>query len=101
MGRETEPLALIIAVFSAGRARERGVEVQLLDDRNQELDPGFLVRVTEAVLGVLEAADAGEVTVCVRPAGKRATVSILSRTPGRDEEPVLREIIDDRPVTEA
>ena len=85
---------------SAGWARERGVEVQLLDDRNEDLDPGFLERVTDAVLEVLETAAAGEVTVRVRPAGKHATVSILSRTPGNDAEPMLQELVDRQVVTE-
>lgn len=85
---------------SAGRARERGVEVQLLDDRNEDLDPAFLARVTLAVLEVLEQAHAGEVVVRVRPAGTRATVSILSRLPGHGAEPSLRELVDRRSVAE-
>lgn len=84
---------------AAQQARERGVEVQLLDDRNEELDARFLEQVAEAVLEVLAAARAGEVTVRVRPGGPRATVGILVRPPGPGAEPVLRTLSDGEDVT--
>lgn len=86
---------------AAQQARERGVEVQLLDDRNEELDAGFLERVGQAVLETLVAARAGEVTVRVRPGGPRATVGILVRPPGPGAEPVLRMLSDGEDVTRA
>jgi hypothetical protein len=60
-------------------ARERGVEVTLLDDRGQGLTTGdAMVRLSEFVVEQLDAIDGGSVTVRLAPMGRRVAVSIVT-----------------------
>ncbi|MCB2412468.1 hypothetical protein LGT39_06340 [Demequina sp. TTPB684] len=64
---------------AATRARERGVEVTLLDDRGQGLDSGeAMVRMSAAVIDELDAAESGSVTVRLAPQGRPIAVSIVT-----------------------
>ena len=78
---------------AATAARERGVEVTLLDDRGQGLATGdAMVRLSEIVVDQLEAMNEGSVTVRLAPKGRRVAVSIV--TSGEDARPRL-ELDDD------
>jgi hypothetical protein len=67
-----------IAAASTG-ARERGVEVTLLDDRGQGLATGdAMVRLSEVVVEQLDAINGGSVTVRLAPKGRRVAVSIVT-----------------------
>lgn len=60
-------------------ARERGVEVTLLDDRGQGLATGdAMVRLSEVVVEQLDAIGGGSVTVRLAPKGRRVAVSIVA-----------------------
>jgi len=64
---------------AATEARQRGVEVTLLDDRGQGLDSGeAMVRMGAAVVQELDAADEGSVTVRLAPQGRPIAVSIVT-----------------------
>jgi hypothetical protein len=64
---------------AATKARERGVEVTLLDDRGEGLDSGeAMVRLSEAIVLELEAAEGGSVTVRLAPRGRPVAVSIVT-----------------------
>jgi len=59
-------------------ARERGVEITLLDDRGQGLAAGdAMVRLSEIVVSQLDALSEGSVTVRLAPTGRRVAVSIV------------------------
>ena len=60
-------------------ARERGVEVTLLDDRGQGLVTGdAMVRLSEIAVEQLDAIGGGSVTVRLAPKGRRVAVSIVT-----------------------
>ena len=60
------------------RARERGVEVVLLDDRGTPLASGeAMQRLTDTVVAALDAAASGSVTVRLAPAGRAVAVSVV------------------------
>ena len=60
-------------------ARERGVEVTLLDDRGQGLTTGdAMVRLSGVVVEQLDAIGGGSVTVRLAPKGRRVAVSIVT-----------------------
>lgn len=64
---------------AATSARERGVDVTLLDDRGRALDSGdAMVRLGDAVVTALDEARDGAVTVRLAPEARRAAVSIVS-----------------------
>ncbi|NYI40095.1 hypothetical protein [Demequina lutea] len=64
---------------AATAARERGVEVTLLDDRGQGLATGdAMVRLSEIVVEQLDALSGGSVTVRLAPKGRRIAVSIVA-----------------------
>ncbi len=69
---------------AATRARERGVEVTLLDDRGQGLDSGeAMMRMSATIVEELDAAQSGAVTVRLAPVGRPVAVSIVTSA-GRD-----------------
>lgn len=72
---------------AATKARERGVEVTLLDDRGEGLESGdAMVRMSDAIVAELDAAEEGSVTVRLAPEGRPVAVSIVaSNTRGRIE----------------
>ena len=60
-------------------ARERGVEVTLLDDRGEGLESGeAMVRMSDAIVAELDAAQEGSVTVRLAPRGRPIAVSIVT-----------------------
>jgi len=64
---------------AATKARERGVEVTLLDDRGQGLDSGeAMVRMSDTIVAELDAARDGAVTVRLAPRGRPVAVSIVT-----------------------
>lgn len=64
---------------AATRARERGVEVTLLDDRGEGLESGdAMMRMRDAIVAELDAAHAGAVTVRLAPRGRSVAVSIVT-----------------------
>ncbi|WP_291380639.1 hypothetical protein [Demequina sp.] len=64
---------------AATKARERGVEVTLLDDRGEGLEEGdAMVRMSDAIVAELNAAHEGSVTVRLAPRGRPVAVSIVS-----------------------
>ncbi|MDP9905612.1 hypothetical protein [Arthrobacter bambusae] len=81
-------------VAAARRARERGVTVQLLDDRHQELAPRMLAAVSERIVSLLNQARGGTITARVRPQGGNTTVTILASTPDEQDDPTLVEFRD-------
>ncbi|NTV38387.1 MAG: hypothetical protein HGA51_00290 [Demequinaceae bacterium] len=63
---------------AATSARERGVEVTLLDDRGQGLEAGdAMVRLSEIVVEQLDALTGGSATVRLAPKGRKVAVSIV------------------------
>lgn len=72
---------------AATKARERGVEVTLLDDRGEGLESGeAMVRMSDAIENALDAAEDGSVTVRLAPQGRPVVVSIvMSNTRDRVE----------------
>ncbi|GAA4035376.1 hypothetical protein GCM10023063_19810 [Arthrobacter methylotrophus] len=87
-------LATSEVVAAARRARERGVVVQLLDDRRQDMTPRMLAAVSERVVSILNQARSGTVTARLRPQGGRAAVTILASDPDEHDEPMLVELRD-------
>jgi hypothetical protein len=66
-------------VSAATSARDRGIEVVLLDDRGEPLaQPEAMLRVADFAVGALNAAHDGSVTVRLHPRGRDVTVSIVS-----------------------
>lgn len=64
---------------AATRARQRGVEVTLLDDRGEGLDSGeAMMRMGDAIVAELGAAESGSVTVRLAPRGRPVAVSIVT-----------------------
>lgn len=64
---------------AATAARERGVEVTLLDDRGQGLATGdAMVRLSEVVVEQLDGLNEGTVTVRLAPKGRQVAVSIVT-----------------------
>lgn len=64
---------------AATKARERGVEVTLLDDRGGGLESGdAMVRMSDAIVVELNAAEGGSVTVRLAPRGRPVAVSIVT-----------------------
>lgn len=64
---------------AATKARERGVEVTLLDDRGEGLDLGeAMVRMSDTIVAALDAAQEGSVTVRLAPQGRPVAVSIVT-----------------------
>lgn len=87
-------LATTEVVDAARRARDRGVRVQLLDDRREQLAPGTLHAVSAAVVDVLNQARSGLVTVRARPAGGSTAVTLYASTSESAEEPTIVEFPD-------
>lgn len=87
-------LATTEVVDAARRARDRGVKVQLLDDRREQLAPGTLSTVSAAVVEVLNQARSGLVTVRARPAGGSTAVTLYASTSESAEEPTIVEFPD-------
>lgn len=92
-------LATDEVVAAARRARERGVTVQILDDRRQALAPRMLAAVSERVVNILNQTTSGTVTARARPKGGRSAVTILSSGSDGKEEPTLIELSDRNPET--
>lgn len=64
---------------AATKARERGVEVTLLDDRGDGLESDeAMVRMSDVIVAELDAARAGAVTVRLAPRGRPVAVSIVT-----------------------
>lgn len=68
---------------AATGARERGVEVTLLDDRGEALEPDLLEHVLHAAEAVLTAAHDGAVTVRLHPTGRPVAASVVATHDGR------------------
>jgi len=78
-------LATAEVVEAARSARQRGVTVQLLDDRRQNLTPRMLAAVTEHVVSILNQARTGTVTARARPQGGDLAVTIYAAPENSDE----------------
>ncbi|ALV42404.1 hypothetical protein AU252_15635 [Pseudarthrobacter sulfonivorans] len=78
-------LATAEVVEAARRARQRGVTVQLLDDRRQNLTPRTLAAVSERVVSILNQARTGTVTARARPQGGDQAVTIYAAPENPDE----------------
>ncbi|MFC9352890.1 hypothetical protein [Arthrobacter sp. NPDC057013] len=90
-------LATAEVVEAARKARERGVTVQLLDDRRQDLTPRMLAAVSERVVNILNQARTGTVTARARPQGGKLAVTIFASTPDNPDEPTFVEFADRSP----
>jgi hypothetical protein len=75
----------------AHKARERGVTVQIMDDRRQDLEPRTLAAVSEDVAGIIDGAQTGTVTARARPQGGSLAVTIYASGADRPDEPTLLE----------
>lgn len=72
-------LAVPAVETATSRARRRGVEVMLLDDRGEGIEDGAaLERMVTAIVEVLDAATGGQVTVRLQPAGRSTAVTIVA-----------------------
>ena len=92
-------LAVPAILDATSRARARGVEVQLLDDRGAGLPSGDAMHaIVAAVTAELDAAASGSVTVRLVPAGREDAVTLTSV----EGESVRRIVLDSagRPVTQ-
>lgn len=75
-GRSLVSPAIVAATASA---RDRGVDVDLLDDRGQVLASAEATdRMATAIVEALDAASAGKVTIRLAPSGRRAALSIVA-----------------------
>lgn len=71
---------------AATSARDRGVDVTLLDDRGEPLvTDEAMVRLTTFVVTTLDRTDGGSVTVRLHPKGRDVAVSIVSTSPVHSE----------------
>ncbi|SLK00045.1 hypothetical protein [Arthrobacter sp. P2b] len=89
-------LATAKVVEAARSARQRGVTVQLLDDRRQNLTPRMLAAVTEHVVSILNQARTGTVTARARPQGGDLAVTIYA-APDNPDEATFVEFTDRSP----
>lgn len=80
-------LATAEVVEAARSARQRGVTVQLLDDRRQNLTPRMLAVVSDHVVRILDHARTGTVTARARPQGGELAVTIYAAPENPDENP--------------
>jgi hypothetical protein len=87
-------------VDAARDARNRGIEVSLLDDRGAPLHDGLATqRISDAIVNALTAAKRGSVTVRLGPEGRAVALSIVTNDGklntrvelGDDGEPVVLE----------
>jgi hypothetical protein len=90
-------LATAEVVEAARKARERGVTVQLLDDRRQDLAPRMLAAVSERVVSILNQARTGTVTARARPEGGALAVTIYASTPDNPDDTTFVEFPDRSP----
>lgn len=65
-------------VSAATAARDRGIEVVLLDDRGEALPEDAMLRIANFAVTALYAAQEGSVTVRLHPKGRDISVSIVS-----------------------
>ncbi|SEP85850.1 hypothetical protein [Arthrobacter sp. OV608] len=89
-------LATAQVVEAARNARQRGVTVQLLDDRRENLTPRMLAVVTERVVSILDQARTGTVTARARPQGGELAVTIYA-APENPDEATFVEFTDGSP----
>lgn len=76
---------------TVGRARERGVEVVLLDDGALDgAPPRLRAALLGLVAGRVAAVDAGRVTIRICPPGREEIATVLLSSSGRAERTVLR-----------
>lgn len=69
-------------VSAATAARDRGIDVVLLDDRGESLGHAeAMMRVADFAVAALNGADDGSVTVRLHPRGRDVAVSIVSTSP--------------------
>lgn len=93
-------LAVPAVVDAASQARRRGVEVTILDDRGAAPSDGeSLARIIEHVVGGLNAARHGRVTVRLLPAGRHAALTIVAADGDEVTRVTLTE--DGRPAQDA
>lgn len=90
-GVRGKALATDAVAQAAARARLRGIEVVLLDDRRGALPPDVTARVESEVVAALDAAAAGTVTARLAPEGRSVAVSIVTAS----EEARTRIDLDD------
>ncbi|WP_159828971.1 hypothetical protein [Arthrobacter sp. 9AX] len=88
-------LATAEVVEAARNARQRGITVQLLDDRRQNLTPRMLAAVSEHVVSILNQARTGTVTARARPQGGKLAVTIYAAPENPDEATLVE--FSDRP----
>lgn len=75
-------------------ARERGVVVDILDERGQLLPPEVMNPTVDQVTQVLNGAQSGVVTIRAFPLGDPTAVFIVHDTQTEDEDPIAIEIAD-------
>ena len=90
-------LATDEVVEAARHARERGVTVQLLDDRRQDLAPRMLAAVSDRVVKILNDARTGTVTARARPEGGTLAVTIYAATPENPDDTTFVEFPERNP----
>jgi len=73
-------LMVPIVVSAVARARERGVEVTLLDDRGSELPSvAAMAEIAVRVAAALDSASSGAVTIRLLPPGRDTAVTVVTR----------------------
>jgi hypothetical protein len=82
-------LATDEVIQAARRARERGVTVQIIDDRRQDLEPLTLAAASQRMVSILDHARGGTLTARARPRGGANAVTILTTPPDSEAESVL------------
>ena len=78
----------------ARAARDRGVVVDILDERGQPLPPRVLEATTEQLAEILNHAHCGVVTIRAFPKGDPTAVFIVHDNDNEDEDPIAIEIAD-------
>ena len=93
-------LATEEVMAAARRARERGVTVELLDDRRQNLDDRLSATISESLIAVLNDARTGRVVARATPRGTNNAATIFSAATELSRESTFVEIPEPDPAPE-
>lgn len=79
-------------LYAAWRARQRGVKVDILDERGSALPPKLSVILTQCAVDLFDNASGGTITVRAFPADDQIAIMLVHDGNSEDEEPSAIEI---------